>query len=307
VSARTKVFVALGTVYVIWGSTYLGIYYAGRTIPPLFAASTRFIASGSIMALVVFARGGTLRVSRRALLSCVVIGCLLPGANSILFFAERNVPTGLASLIIASVPLWVAALRLTRERLPWQVLAGVGIGFAGVGVLAQPSGGAKWWGVALCFCSAVMWATGSFLSARLEMPKDPFAATSLEMLAGGFVMLPMGAFTVHGFSPSAGSIAGWIYLVIFGSVVGYTAYVWLLANAPLGMVSTYAYVNPVVAITLGVLFRGEHLTWRLLVGAVIVVAAVATVVRKEPATAPPPDEGVPSDEEDDALVTRHAA
>jgi drug/metabolite transporter (DMT)-like permease len=307
VSTRTKVYVALGTVYVIWGSTYLGIYYAGRTIPPLFAASTRFIASGSIMALVVFARGGTLRVSRRALVSCIVIGCLLPGANSILFFAERNVPTGLASLIIASVPLWVAALRLTRERLPWQVLAGVGIGFAGVGVLAQPSGGAKWWGVALCFCSAVMWATGSFLSARLEMPKDPFAATSLEMLAGGFVMLPMGAFTVHHFSPSAGSIAGWIYLVCFGSVVGYTAYVWLLANAPLGMVSTYAYVNPVVAITLGVLFRGEHLTWRLLVGAVIVVAAVATVVRKEPATAPPPDEGVPCDEEDNALIARHAA
>jgi len=307
VSQRTKVYVALGTVYVIWGSTYLGIYYAGRTIPPLFAASTRFIASGTIMALVVFARGGTLRVSRRALLSCFVIGCLLPGANSILFFAERNVPTGLASLIIASVPLWVAALRLTRERLPWQVLAGVGIGFAGVGVLAQPSGGAKWWGVALCFLSAVMWATGSFLSARLEMPKDPIAATSLEMLAGGFVMLPMGAFTVHHFSPSAGSIAGWIYLVFFGSVVGYTAYVWLLANAPLGMVSTYAYVNPVVAITLGVLFRGEHLTWRLLVGAVIVVAAVATVVRKEPATAPPPDEGVPCDEEDNALVTRHAA
>jgi len=153
----------------------------------------------------------------------------------------------------------------------------------------------------------VMWATGSFLSARLEMPKDPIAATSLEMLAGGFVMLPMGAFTVHHFSPSTGSIAGWIYLVIFGSVVGYTAYVWLLANAPLGMVSTYAYVNPVVAITLGVLFRGEHLTWRLLVGAVIVVAAVATVVRQEPATAPPPDEGVPCDEEGNALVTRHAA
>jgi drug/metabolite transporter (DMT)-like permease len=306
---KTKVYVALGTVYVIWGSTYLGIYYAGRTIPPLFAASTRFIASGTIMALVVFARGGTLRVSRRALLSCVVIGCLLPGANSILFFAERNVPTGLASLIIASVPLWVAALRLTRERLPWQVLAGVGIGFAGVGVLAQPSGGAKWWGVALCFCSAVMWATGSFLSARLEMPKDPFAATSLEMLAGGLVMLPMSLFTVHHFSPSAGSIAGWIYLVCFGSVVGYTAYVWLLANASLGMVSTYAYVNPVVAITLGVLFRGEHLTWRLLVGAVIVVAAVATVVRKEPATAPPPDEGVACDvlEADVVRADRHAA
>jgi drug/metabolite transporter (DMT)-like permease len=286
------VWAALATVYVIWGSTYLGIYYAGRTIPPLFAASTRFIASGTIMAVVVLARGGTLRVSRRAVLSCVVIGCLLPGANSILFFAERNVPTGLASLIIASVPLWVAALRLTRERLPWQVLAGVGLGFAGVGVLAQPSGGAKWWGISLCVLSALMWATGSFLSSRLEMPSDPFAATSLEMLAGGFVMLPISVFTVHGFSPSSGSIAGWVYLVLFGSVVGYTAYVWLLANASLGLVSTYAYVNPVVAISLGVLFRGEHLTWRLLVGAVIVVAAVATVVRKEPGTAPPPDEGV---------------
>jgi drug/metabolite transporter (DMT)-like permease len=296
-SQQAKVWTALVTVYVIWGSTYLGIAVAGETIAPLFAASTRFITAGALMALVVHLRGSSLRISRRAFWSCVVIGILLPGANAVLFFAERNVPTGLASLIIASVPLWVVVLRLLgRERLPWQVLAGVGVGFAGVAILAQPSGGAKWWGVALCFLSAIMWATGSFLSARLEMPKDPIAATSLEMLAGGFVMLPMGALTVHGFSPSTGSIAGWIYLVLFGSVVGYTAYVWLLANASLGMVSTYAYVNPVVAITLGVLFRGEHLTWRLLVGAVIVVAAVATVVRKEPATAPPPDEGVPCEE-----------
>jgi drug/metabolite transporter (DMT)-like permease len=292
VSHRGRVWAALVTVYVIWGSTYLGIYYAGHTIPPLFAASTRFITAGTIMALIVRARGGTLRTSRRALATCVLVGILLPGANSVLFFAERNVPTGLASLIIASVPLWVAVLRLTRERLPWQVLAGVGVGFAGVAVLAQPSGGARWWGIALCFLSATMWATGSFLSSRLPMPDDPFAATSLEMLAGGLVMLPFAIFTVHHFSPSASSIAGWIYLVTFGSVIGYTAYVWLLANAPLGMVSTYAYVNPVVAITLGVLFRGEQLTWRLLVGAVIVVAAVALVVRQEPATAPPPDEGV---------------
>jgi drug/metabolite transporter (DMT)-like permease len=286
------VWTALVTVYVIWGSTYLGIYYAGHTIPPLFAAATRFIAAGSIMAAIVFARGGTLRASRRAVLSCIVVGCLLPGANSVLFFAEQRVPTGLASLIIASVPLWVSLLRLTRERLPWQVLCGIGIGFAGVAVVAQPSGGARWSGVALCIFSAAMWATGSFISSRVEMPADPFAATSLEMLAGGFVMLPVSLFTVHHFSPSVGSIAGWVYLVTIGSVVGYTAYVWLLANAPLGLVSTYAYVNPVVAITLGVLFRGEHLTWTLLLGAVIVVAAVAIVVRQEPAAAPPPEETV---------------
>lgn len=294
-SNGAKVWTALGTVYVIWGSTYLGIYYAGKTIPPLFAASTRFIAAGAIMsAVVVFVRRGTLRTSRRALLSCVVVGILLPGANSVLFFAERNVPTGLASLIIASVPLWVAALRLVRERLPWQVLAGVGVGFAGVGILAQPSGGAKWWGVALCFLSSVMWATGSFLSARVEMPADPFAATSLEMLAGGFVMLPLGIVTAvrDGLSPAPSAVVAWLYLVLFGSVVGYTAYVWLLANAPLGVVSTYAYVNPVVAITLGVLFLAEQLTWRLLIGAAIVVLAVASVVRADPRTAPPPEETV---------------
>ena len=291
-SIQGKVWTALVTVYVIWGSTYLGIYYAGRTIPPLFAVSTRFITAGLLMASVVLLRGGTMRTPLRTVAACVLIGCLLPGANAILFFAERNVPTGLASLIIASVPLWVAALRLTRERLPWQVLAGVGVGFAGVAVLAQPSGGAKWWGILLCVCSALMWATGSFLSSRIAMPADPFAATSYEMLAGGLVMFVPSLFTVHGLSPSAGSIVAWIYLVTFGSVIGYTAYVWLLANAPLGLVSTYAYVNPVVAITLGVLFRGEHLTWRLLVGAAIVVAAVALVVSREPGTAPPPEETV---------------
>lgn len=272
-------------VYVLWGSTYLGIAVAGETIPPLFAASTRFITAGALMAVIVRARGGSLRVPRRALASCILVGCLLPGANAVLFFAERKVPTGLASLIIASVPLWVVLLRLlARERLPWQALLGVGVGFVGVGVLAQPSGGAKLWGIALCVLSAVMWSVGSVLSARVQMPDDPFAATAYEMLAGGLVMLPFAAFTVHHLSPSWGSIGGWIYLVTFGSVVGYTAYVWLLANAPLGLVSTYAYVNPVVAITLGVLFRSEHLTWRLLVGAVLVVVAVAAVVRREPAT-----------------------
>jgi drug/metabolite transporter (DMT)-like permease len=293
VSHGGRVWTALVTVYVIWGSTYLGIAVAGETIPPLFAASTRFITAGALMVLIVRVRGGGLRVSRRALASCVLVGCLLPDANAVLFFAERNVPTGLASLIIASVPLWVVLLRLVgRERLPWQALAGVGIGFVGVGIVAQPSGGAKLWGIGLCLLSSVMWSIGSFVSARAVMPDDPFAATAYEMLAGGLVMLPFSVFTVHHFSPSWGSIAGWIYLVTFGSIVGYTAYVWLLANAPLGLVATYAYVNPIVAIVLGVLFRGEHLTWILLAGAGVVVASVAIVVRQEPAAethAPAPE------------------
>jgi drug/metabolite transporter (DMT)-like permease len=293
VSLRGKTWTALVTVYVIWGSTYLAIAVTGETIPPLFAVSTRFITAGALMAAIVALRGGSLRIGRRALGSCVVIGLLLPGANAVLFFAERTVPTGLASLIIASVPLWIVVLRLLNgERLSWRALAAVGVGFAGVAVIAQPSGGATTLGIVLCFISAVMWATGSVFSARLEMPRDPFAATAYEMLAGGLLMLVPGLFTVHAFAPSGASIAAWVYLVTFGSIVGYSAYVWLLANAPLATVSTYAYVNPVVAIGLGVLFRGEQLTWRLVLGAAIVVASVAAVVRQEPPSATALEEGV---------------
>jgi drug/metabolite transporter (DMT)-like permease len=293
VSLRGKTWTALVTVYVIWGSTYLAIAITGETIPPLFAVSTRFITAGALMAAIVALRGGSLRIGRRAFVSCVVIGLLLPGANAVLFFAERSVPTGLASLIIASVPLWIVVLRLLNgEHLSWRALTAVGVGFAGVAIIAQPSGGATTLGIVLCFVSALMWATGSVFSARLEMPRDPFAATAYEMLAGGLLMLLPALLTVHAFSPSKASIAAWTYLVTFGSIVGYSAYVWLLANAPLGTVSTYAYVNPVVAIGLGVLFRGEQLTWRLVLGAAIVVASVAAVVRQEPPSATALEEGV---------------
>ncbi len=225
-------------------------------------ATIGILIAGQLVMGALIDRYGLFGVVQIAITTPRVIGILLPGANAILFFAERNVPTGLASLIIASVPLWLAVMRLAGgERLPWQVLAGVGVGFAGVAVLAQPSGGAEWWGILLCVCSAVMWSTGSFLSSRITLPVNPLAATSWEMLAGGLLMFLPSLFTIHGgIHPSTQSIAGWIYLVTFGSIVGYTAYVWLLANAPLGLVSTYAYVNPVVAITLGVIFLNESLT-----------------------------------------------
>jgi drug/metabolite transporter (DMT)-like permease len=227
-----------------------------------------------------------MRTSLRSAASCLLVGCLLPGANAVLFFAERTVPTGLASLIVASVPLWVVALRLVaRERLPLPAMIGVGVGFAGVTLLARPSGGATGWGIALCVLSATMWATGSVLSRRLPLPADPFVATAYEMLGGGLAMLPFGIATMGSFAPSTESALAWVYLVTIGSVVGYTAYVWLLANANIGLVSTYAYVNPIVAISLGVVVRGEHLTWRILVGAAIVVSAVALVVRQEPRAA----------------------
>jgi drug/metabolite transporter (DMT)-like permease len=287
------VWVALSAVYIIWGSTYLFIAIAVETVPPLTAVSTRFVAAGLIMAAIVLRRGSTMRIPLRELASCVLIGCLLPGGNAVLFFAERDVPTGLASLLIASVPLLVVLLRLWgRERLRPRTLAGVGVGFAGVAILLNPSGGATTEGVLLCMLSALMWSVGSVAGARLALPRDAFVATAWEMLGGGLLMLPWGIADAGHLSPSLGSVLAWVYLVTIGSVVGYTAYTWLLAHAPLSTASTYAYVNPVVAILLGVLFRNEHLTWQILVGAAIVVAAVAVVVRQEPPAATAPEEGV---------------
>ena len=282
-SHGAKVWIALWTVYVIWGSTYLAIAIAVEDLPPLLAVSTRFLLAGGVLAgWLAWRRRAALRISRRALAAAAVIGVLLPGANAVLFFAERDVPTGLASLIIATVPLWVILLRLlARERIPRAALVGVLAGFAGVAILLRPSGDAPTVGLALCVLSALMWALGSFLSGRLPLPRDVMAATTYEMLCGGAVMLPLGLMTMGQLEPSARSVAAWLYLVVFGSLVAYTAYVWLLKHAPLGTVATYAYVNPVVAIALGFLVRDEELTPQILLGAAIVVASVAVVVRRE--------------------------
>jgi drug/metabolite transporter (DMT)-like permease len=292
VSHRGKVWVALWTVYVIWGSTYLGIKLAGETIPPLFAVGTRFVAAGLLMAGYTAWRRGprVLRVRPVELLSCVVIGALLPGANALLFVAERHVPTGLTSLIIGAVPLWLVLMRTaTGDRPPPIALGGVLVGFVGLAILVQPNGRSPLWALLVVVASGLMWATGSFLSSRLPMPADTFAATSIEMLAGGLILLPIGlAFTHPHFSHFSGrSIGGWIYLVTFGSLVGFTAYVWLLENAPLGTVATYAYVNPVVAIALGALVLHETITWTIGLGALLVLACVAIVVRQEVAPVNP--------------------
>jgi drug/metabolite transporter (DMT)-like permease len=172
------------------------------------------------------------------------------------------------------------------------VLIGVGVGFAGVAVLARPSGGATSWGIALCVLSAGCGRRARCCRDGCHCRPIRSLATAYEMLSGGLVMLPLGIATMGTFSPSTQSVLGWVYLVTIGSVVGYTAYVWLLANAPLSLVSTYAFMNPVVAITLGVLFQGEQLGVRLLIGAAIVVVAVAIVVTQEPPVATQREEGV---------------
>jgi drug/metabolite transporter (DMT)-like permease len=295
VSHRARVWVALSMIYVIWGSTYLGIELAGETIPPLFAVGTRFVAAALLMfGFTLWRRGrDAFRVTRRQLASSVLVGLLLPGSNAILFVAERHVAIGLSSLIIGSVPLWVVVLRtVTGDRPPLVSLGGVVVGFGGLVLLVRPSGGAPLWALLIVVSSAVMWATGAFLSSRLPMPRDVFAATTYEMATGGVVLTAIGLATTnpHVNEFSGRSIGGWLYLVGFGSIVGYTAFTWLLDNAPISKVATYAYVNPLVAIALGAIVLHESLTWSIGLGAVLILACVAVVVRRE--SVPPEAEAV---------------
>jgi drug/metabolite transporter (DMT)-like permease len=295
VSHRAQVWIALWTVYVVWGSTYLGIELAGETMPGLFGAGVRFTIAGLLMlAFIAWRRGrSALRARPAELASAAVVGLLLPGANSILFVTEQKVPIGLTSLIIAAIPLWVLLLRLlVRERPDLMSTIGLLIGFGGIVLLVHPgsdTGPLSY--LLLTVAGSFMWALGSFLSPRIPVPRDALVATGYEMLAGGLVLLVVAlvAYSPSELDPgrwSARSIFGLVYLIVFGSLLGYSAYVWLLANAPIAKVSTYAYVNPVIAIALGVIVLDESVTIRIVFGALLILAAVAVVLQRESASEP---------------------
>jgi drug/metabolite transporter (DMT)-like permease len=284
-----RAWAALWTVYILWGSTYLGIELAGETIPPLFAAGLRFATVGVVLTAWLLARHGaaSFRLGRTVIASTVGCGLLLIGGNALLFVAERHVPIGLASLIFASVPLWLVVLRTaTGDHPPRASLAGTAAGFVGVAILLRPGGGATVTGILLVVAATLSWAAGTFLSSRLPLPGDALTTAAIQGLAGGFLLLPIGAATAgsESLNPadwSRRSLLGLLYLVVFGSIIGYTAYVWLVANVPLGTVATYAYVNPLVAITLGVVFLDEVVTWQLAAGAAVILSSVAVVIRHE--------------------------
>jgi drug/metabolite transporter (DMT)-like permease len=290
VSRQAKVWVALWAVYILWGSTYLGIELAGETMPATFAAGVRFTIAGLLMlGFITWRRGrGVLRLTRAELASSAVVGLLLPGANSLLFITENEVPIGLTSLIIAAIPLWLLLFRLAaRERPDLVSTLGLVVGFGGIVLLVRPGGGSGSLGfLLLTVVASFLWAFGSFLAPRLPLPRDAFVATAYEMLAGGLVLLPIGLLV---YSPSeldpAGysdrSVFGLVYLILLGSIVGYSAYAWLLANAPIGQVATYAYVNPVVAIALGAIVLDESISLRIVIGALLILFAVAIVIRRE--------------------------
>jgi drug/metabolite transporter (DMT)-like permease len=287
-----QVWTGLWIVYIVWGSTYLAIRIMVETVPPLLGAGVRFLVAGAVMVAVLAAKRGLefVRPSHGQLLSALAVGLLLPGANAVVTVAEQEVPSAMAALLIASVPLWVILLRmLAREGVSGRGIAAVLVGFAGVALLIRPgeqSGDATFVGLLACVGGALMWASGSFASPRLSLPGDPLVSTAWQMLLGGAVITLAGVAAgelpevdVDAFSVR--SVLALLYLIAIGSWVAYTAYAWLLQNAPLSKVATYAYVNPVVAIVLGWLVLDEVITGVTLVGAAIIVTSVALVVRTE--------------------------
>lgn len=288
------VWIALVTVYIIWGSTYLAIrVVVDAGIPPILGMGTRFLVAAAVMMAILAARDGfsSLKISWIELRGAAIMGLLLlAGGNGVVAIAEQTVPSGLTALIIGAVPLWFVLLRFgggDRPRaLTW---LGVLVGFAGIAAISLPKGGIEGvesWGVLLLLVATVSWATGSYLSPRLHLPRRTMVAVSYEMLAGGLIMtIGSVAFSAtRTFDPVTVSADGWIalgYLVVFGSLLGFTAYAYALANAPLSLVGTYAYVNPVVAVVLGWAILSEPITAVVIGGGALVVLGVALVVSAE--------------------------
>jgi len=284
---------ALAVVYLVWGSTYLGIRILVGFVPPLLAMGARFLCAGILLAAFLAIRHGPgiLRVPPRRALSAGVVGVLLLTlGNGGVAVAEQTVPSGLAALLVAEVPLWLVCLRLLARDTPRRTtLAGTALGFVGIAILALPGShpaGTALWGILMIIGATICWSSGSFATPRVPMPTHPFVATTYEMLTAGLVLMAGGAATgefgrVHLASVPPRAWLALVYLIVFGSLVAFSAYVWLLGNAPLSLVATYAYVNPVVAVILGALILGEQVTPPILIGGAIVVAGVGLVVSVE--------------------------
>ena len=277
---------ALGIVYIVWGATYLAIRVMVETVPPLLGAGVRFLAAGALMLAVLALAGRAWRPTRRQLGGAALVGLLLPGANAVVSVAEVDVPSNLAALLIAAVPLILIVLRrATGDRPARASYLGVIVGFAGVAMLllaGQRPDGATLIGMLLVVLAAAMWASGSFAGSRIELPRDILVSTAWQMLLGGAAITVAGLVAGERVGHVSGdSMWGFAFLVLIGSMVAYTAYAWLLRNVRVSKVATYAYVNPAVAIVLGWLVLGETITALTLVGAAVIIASVALVVRAE--------------------------
>ena len=292
------VWVALGAVYVVWGTTYFAIRVVNETLPPLLAAGTRFMLAGAVMYTFAVRRGdreGDRPGRRQWRAAAIVGGALLLGGNGGVVWAERTVPSGLVALIIALVPMWMALIDrvLLRRRLRIQTMVGLATGFAGAALLVGGSarGNVDLTGMLFAVGASLSWASGSLYARHALLPRRPFVGVGMEMLCGGAALAVAGIvvgepFDIHPGRFSLASLVGLGYLITFGSFVGFASYVWLLRNARTSLVSTYAYVNPVVAVFLGWAFLSEPVTVRTVVAGAIVLGSVALIIasRETPPT-----------------------
>jgi drug/metabolite transporter (DMT)-like permease len=291
---RGAIWLGLLILYVVWGSTYLGIAIAVETIPPFLMAAVRFAIAGTVLMTWSIVRAGRSFVppTRRQWRDTIIVGALLLGGGmGMVAFGEQTIPSGIAALLIAMMPVWVAIFgrAFLGERLPRIAGVGIVVGFVGVAVLVGPTilgqtGALDPLGLAAIIVSPIAWSLGSlYASHRAVLPSQPLVATGAQMLAGGAVLAVMAGVTgefgrFDAAAVSSDSIIAVAYLTVIGSLLAFTAYGWLLRVAPLPLIATYAYVNPVVAVILGALFRNEPIDARTLVAGAIIVGAVALIV-----------------------------
>lgn len=292
-------------VYVVWGSTYYGIRLALETMPALLSAGVRFLASGLLIGVCGLVMGGwrSLRMNRAQFVTAAAGGVLLPAfGNGFVTIAEQQLSSGVTALIVASVPLYVAVNRFVLGDRPSRMTGlGVLIGFGGLAVLLIAGNGAgsagthgsAWWGPWLVLLASAGWSVGTVMTSRRPVPPSPFALTMVQMLVGGAILTVLGAGVgerVDVSTISASSLWAWVYLVVAGGAA-MVAFAVALRGLPVSTVATYAYVNPIIAVLLGVLLGGESMRSIQLVGGVIVIIAVVLVVRAErprkPATPDP--------------------
>lgn len=287
--SRLKIASAFAAVYIIWGSTYLGIRFAVETIPPFLMAGARFIVSGIIMYAWVQSRTPARPTLSQWKSATIVGGLLLLGGNGVVAWAEQWVPSGITALIIASSPISFVLIDAYQRKTPptMDVISGLVLGTIGILLLIDPTrliAGDEIYlpGAFAIVVATVAWAYGSLYSRKADLPSSPLLATAMEMLAGGVLLTLTGlllgeAGRLDLSAVSSRSLFAVLYLIVFGSLIAFTSYVWLLRVASPAMVSTYAYVNPVIAVFLGWLIGNEVMNGRILVAALIIVSAVAII------------------------------
>lgn len=297
-----RVIAAFAALYVIWGSTYLFIRIAVETMPPLLMAGVRFLVAGAFLMAITARMGGASAdpIGRRQWRATAITGALLlVGGNGGVSYGEQFVPSGVVALLVATVPLFIALLGAVflGKRLPKVAVAGIVAGLIGTAVLLRPGaiGAVDPRHMLLVLVSPLAWSIGSLYATRGPLPKRPLVATGMEMLCGGALLIVAGLATGEAAAVHVGkiSVASWLsllYLVVFGSLVAFSAYVWLLNKVPTTAVATYAYVNPLVAVLLGWAVLGERITGQTLLAGALIIVAVALILSRPPKSAArPPD------------------